>query len=88
MKRGRMPDDSVIIMILKWLWAAVLAVFAWIGKGMYEDIKKHEDDLNEHKLYVAENYIKKDVIDRIHDRIDDAADDIKKILQQVGNGNK
>ncbi len=76
-------DDSILMIVLKNAWVLFLAVFGWIGRGMRDDIDKTRDALSDHKLHVADNYIKKDVVERIHDRIDSLAE--KSTVEKMGN---
>lgn len=74
----------------------VVAIMGYFFKKRDERIEENEMDIddivetiNEHKLYVSENYVKKDVIERIHVRIDGIADDIgdiKTLIVETLNG--
>lgn len=67
------------------LFVTVLSVFA---NKQVRATEHNRDELDAHKLNVAENYIKKDVVDRIHERIDDMSKDIKTLIGSVGNSKK
>lgn len=56
-------EDSFLVMLLKYSWAGFLAVFGWMGKGMYAELKKLREDDNQHRtdiaslrLHISENY--------------------------------
>jgi isocitrate dehydrogenase kinase/phosphatase len=81
-----MSDDvSFIEWGFKGLVAVVLTVGGWLWTKLVGAVGKTKDDLAEYKVHVADNYIKKDVVERIHDRIDDLADknEVEKVRQEM-----
>lgn len=102
---GDMSDD---LSLLEWGFKTVVATSlgagGWLWGKTMTAVGKNRDDLAAHKLYVSENYIKKDVIERIHDRLDRTAEkgevekltddiselqkDIKLILRAVGGNGR
>lgn len=100
-----MSDDlSFFEWAFKGLVGVVLTAGWWLWTKLVTAVSKNKDDLAEYKLHVADNYIKKDVVERIHDRIDDLADkesverlgdevggirmDIKEILKMMANNGR
>lgn len=99
-------SDEVSLMEwgFKGLVTAVLSMGWWLWTKLVSAVSKNKDDLADHKLHVSENYIKKDVVERIHDRIDELAEketveklsdevseirtDIKSILRMVGGNGR
>ena len=82
------------------LWGTLISIagtiVAFIVKGIKNDIKDAKDqavqcelEVARHRLHVSENYCDKvtmqSTLERLHNRMDDVADDIKKILSTVGN---
>lgn len=73
----------------KILVGASIAVGGWLWNRLVGAVVKNRDDLADHKLYVAENYIKKDVVERIHNRLDQMGEnisDIKTLMVSTING--
>jgi len=86
----------------KGLVSAALAAGGWLWARLVNSVNQNRDEIAAHKLHVAENYIKKDMVERIHNRIDELAEkesverladeigelrsDIKSILRMMGNG--
>lgn len=95
------------ISLLEWgfkgLVGAALTVGWYLWTSLVKVVSKNKDDLAEYKTHVAENYIKKDVIERVHTRLDGLAEkeaverlseemseirtDIKSILKMMGSNN-
>lgn len=82
------------------LWGTLISIagtiVAFIVKGIKSDIKEANEkaaqcelEVARHRLHVSENYCDKTsmqhTLERIHNRMDDMADDVKKILSSVGN---
>ncbi len=100
-----MSDENTIMeWSFKGLVGVILTIGGWLWVQLVKAVSKNRDDLADHKLHVADNYIKKDVVERIHDRIDDLAEketveklsdevseirtDIKSILRMVGGNGR
>lgn len=84
-----MTDDfSFFEWAFKGMVSIGLTVGGWFWIMLFKAVGKNRDDLVDHKLHVSDNYIKKDVVDRIHERIDSVdgkMDDIKDILINMRN---
>lgn len=95
-----MSDDvSFMEWGFKGLVGVALAVGGWLWTNLVKAVSKNKDDLAEYKVHVADNYIKKDIIERVHNRLDTLAEkeaveklseemseirkDIKSLLQMV-----
>lgn len=59
-----------------------LPALGWMLRTVWEDLREHQQDLQDYKLQVAENYVKRSEVDdlrstiekqfeRIHERLDD-----------------
>ncbi len=86
-------DDTLIIALLKWIGAGVLATIGWIGKGMWTDVKELKKDssdcalrLEMFKTHVSEHYAKdasvQQSLARIHDRMDSGFKEIREALRK------
>lgn len=81
-----MSDD---VSFLEWGFKTVvgvsLAVGGWMWTMLVRSVGKNRDDLAAHRLHVSENYIKKDVIERIHDRLDKTAEkaELKELSEEM-----
>lgn len=75
-----------------WIFKGIVGLFVtvltWLAGKQITATERNREEIDEHKLYVAEEYIKKDVVDRIHERIDSMGTDIKTLLSRVGEGRK
>lgn len=74
----------------KLLVGVAITVFGWLWSRLVNYVVKNHEDIVEHKLHVSENYVKKDVIERIHSRIDEMSEnisDIKTLIVTTLNGN-
>jgi uncharacterized protein YlzI (FlbEa/FlbD family) len=79
-------DSNLFEWVFKGLVGLVLGAGALMWKGLVKRVEDTEKGLNDHMLYSAKNYIEKDAIDRVHERIDDVSKDIKTLLTRVGHG--
>lgn len=59
-----------------------LPALGWMLRTVWEDLREHQRDLQDYKLHVADNYVKRSEVDdlrwtiekqfeRIHERLDD-----------------
>lgn len=59
-----------------------LPALGWMLRTVWEDLREHQQDLQDYKLHVADNYVKRSEVDdlrstiekqfeRIHERLDD-----------------
>lgn len=75
------------ISILDWAFKGLVAVVLTAGGGLcgmlLKAVGKNRDDLSDHKLHVADNYIKKDVVDRVHERIDSVDEKMDKMKDSM-----
>ncbi len=72
--------------LFKWVSGAVMSVLALFTRRQIKQMDDTKRELDEHKLYAAKNYIEKDALDRVHERIDEMGSDIKTLLTRVGQG--
>ena len=63
------------------LGAGVFAAIGWFVKGLSDDIKQARQDINDHRVYVATNYVThnhladiKEALTRIEDKLDRKVD--------------
>lgn len=77
-----MSDEINIVETgFKTLVGVALATGGWLWSRLVSAVVKNRDDLADHKLYVAENYIKTDAIDRIYERINDVSQKQDRMLE-------
>lgn len=87
-------DDGLLWRALEAVGALLLAIGGWIMSILHSDVKSLKEsqgaceiELQKFKTDVANTYAKEATMQqslgRIHDRIDDVANDIKQILQRV-----
>lgn len=84
-------DPGLFEWIFKGLVSLVLTVGGWMWVMLVRAVGKNRDDLADHKLHVADNYVKRDVIERIHTRIDEMNEnisDIKTLIVTTLGGKK
>jgi hypothetical protein len=70
--------------IFDWIVGAFMGLISLIAHKQIRLNERNHEDLQAHKLHVSDHYIKKDVVDRIHERIDDMSKDIKTLIGNVG----
>lgn len=78
-------DMSWLEWAFKGLVGVVFTAGWWLWTKLVSAVSKNKDDLAEYKVHVSDNYIKKDVIERVHTRLDDMADkdDLSKVSDEV-----
>jgi hypothetical protein len=78
-----MPNDPDFFeWSFKGLVTLMLTAGGWFVATLTKSVSDTREDLADHKLHVSENYAKTDSLERIHDRIDEVASDIKTLLQR------
>lgn len=84
-------SDGYLEYIFKGLVGLVGIMLGWNIKKQVQLTEEIRKDLDSHKLYSAKNYIEKDVVDRIHTRIDSIdkkMDDVKDLLITTTSGKR
>lgn len=79
-----MGDGNLFDWAFKAIVGLLVTVLSWIAGRQVKASERTQRELDEHKLYAAKNYIEKDAMDRVHDRIDEVSNDVKTLLSRVG----
>jgi hypothetical protein len=82
-------DGGMLEWCFKGLVSIMLTVCGWMLVMLVKAVDKNRDEIASHRLHVADNYVKKDVIERIHTRIDEMGvniGDIKTLIITTVNG--
>jgi len=80
-------DDNIMEWAFKCIVGGILAVGAWLWKGLVNDVRSLEKDQSAFKLEVEKTFAKEVNVQatmaRVHDRLDDISDDIKSLIRAV-----
>jgi hypothetical protein len=87
MDNPMMDDVGFVSWFFKTITAIVLAIGGFFMRGLSMKIDKQEQDLHDHKLHVSDHYVKasdaKDSFNRVHNRLDDIANDLKTLIKEA-----
>lgn len=78
-----LDDGNLFDWAFKGIVGLLVTVLSWIVGKQVGETERNRDGLANYKTFVADNYIKKDVADRIHNRIDSVdkkMDEMKDLL--------
>jgi len=77
-------DQSLFDWAFKGIVGLLVTILSWIAGKQIKNGERTQKELDDHRLYSAKNYIEKDAMDRVHDRIDEVSNDIKTLLTRTG----
>ena len=73
-------DVMVDINLFNWVFEGTISILfiigGWLCVMLFRAVVKNREDISAHKLHVAENFIRKDTFERVHDRIDKMSENI------------
>lgn len=90
------PEHGLLGWFFQYLWAPILAIGAYLFHGYRKEVNdltagqaQLRTDLEAHKLFAAETYVRQAAIVRLEtalNRVEDKIDGLKNLMIEKGNG--